>query len=595
MEDELNFSNEKRTKYCGEFNKEDVNKTVIVMGWVLKQRDHGNLIFIDLRDRTGVLQLTISQEKTNEQTFKEAALCRAEFVIIAKGVVNLRKEKNEKIKTGEIEINVLNLKIISKSKTPPFEINNNSNTSLELKLKYRFLELRNEEFQKTFLLRHKITKHTRDFFSENGFLEIETPMLIRSTPEGARDYLVPSRVHKGSFYALPQSPQLYKQLLMVAGFDRYFQIARCFRDEDLRADRQPEFSQIDLEMSFVNQEDVMQINEKFVESLFLKILNIKIKTPFLKMPYQEAMQKYGTDKPDIRFNLEIKSLKEAVLNSNFKIFKDALKNGGVFAINLKNKADKISRKNLDKLTEFVKTYKAKGLFYSKILKDNKTSNFEKFLTEEEISLIYEKMKAKENDVIFIISDEKEENALKSLGALRLKLAEDFELYNKDEFSFLWVVNFPLFEYDEEEERYVSKHHPFTAVFEEDMPNLENDAGKCRSKAYDLVLNGCEVGGGSIRIHNKEIQDKVFKALKLTEKEIEEKFGFLMNAFSFGAPPHGGMAYGLDRLVMLMLKKTSIRDVIAFPKVQNACELMTNSPSRVNEKQLEELNIKIKEK
>lgn len=595
MEEEKISLNKKRTKYCGDFTKGDINKKVVVMGWVEKQRDLGNLIFIDLRDRTGTLQLAISQTKTDEKSFQNASICRAEFVVAATGEVRERKEKNTKIKTGEIEISVLKLEIISKSKTPPFSISNNEDVSLELRLKYRYLDLRNEKQQQTFKTRHKIVKHTRDFFDENGFLEIETPMLIKSTPEGARDYLVPSRIHKGSFYALPQSPQLYKQLLMVSGFDRYFQIARCFRDEDLRADRQPEFSQIDIEMSFIDVEDIISINEKFMKSLFSKILDINLKTPFLKLSYDEAMNRFGCDKPDTRFSLELVSLNSIVLNSSLNIFKNAIENGGcVYALNLENKANLISRKTLDKLNEIAKTYKAKGVFFSKILKDEVNSNFEKFLDEDEIKSIYKTTNAKENDVILIIADEKKEIVFQSLCAIRLYLGEKFELYDKNQFSFVWVVNFPLFEYNEEEKRLVSKHHPFTMIEEKDLDKLKTAPELCHAKAYDLVLNGCEIGGGSIRIHKEDIQNEIFKTLKLTEKEIEEKFGFLVKALQYGAPPHGGMAYGLDRLVMLMLRKNSIRDVIAFPKVQNACELMTNSPSFVQENQLEDLNIKIKE-
>lgn len=581
---------EKRTKYCGEFNQEDLNKQVNLMGWVEKQRDLGNLVFLDLRDRTGIVQLAIFKKTTNQKTFKNAQSCRAEFVVFAKGLVSKRKEKNPKIKTGEIEILVEELEIISQSKTPPFEIFKSSETSLELTLKYRYLELRSKQMQKTFFLRHKINKVTRDFFSDNGFLEIETPILVKSTPEGARDYLVPSRIHKEKFYALPQSPQIYKQILMVAGFDRYFQIARCFRDEDLRADRQPEFSQLDLEMSFANQEDVISINEKYVKHLFLEVLKIKLKTPFLRLSYKQAMENYGSDKPDLRFDLKLVCLNDILKNSNLKIFKSAIEqNGGVFAINLKDTAKLISRKEIDKLTELVKTYKAKGLFFSKAFLNS--SNYEKFLEKEEIELIYKKLNAKTNDIIFIVSDSNKETALLSLGALRVFLAKKFELFKKDEFCFAWVVNFPLFEFSEEEKRYVSKHHPFTAISEKDLQFLNTNPEKCHAKAYDLILNGCEIGGGSVRIHNQKIQNDVFKALKLSEKEIEEKFGFLIEAFKFGAPPHAGMAYGLDRLIMLMLQKNSIREVIAFPKLQNACELMTNSPSNVEENQLKSLNIK----
>ena len=581
----------KRTKYCGEFTKDDAGETVIAVGWVEKQRDLGNLIFIDLRDRTGIIQLTIYENKVSKEYFSNASRCRAEFVIAARGVVQLRNEKNENLKTGEIEICVEQLNILSQSKTPPFEIRNIYKTSLELRSKYRYLELRNKDMQNTLMFRHKIVKYTRDFFDENGFLEIETPILIKSTPEGARDYLVPSRVHKGSFYALPQSPQLYKQLLMVAGYDRYFQIAKCFRDEDLRAHRQPEFTQIDLEMSFVDEEDIININEKYVKGLFSKILNINLETPFIRLNYSQAMEMYGSDKPDIRFEMKIINITEGLKQSNFKIFKSAATSGGVYAINLKDKADKMSRKNIDKLVEFVKTYRAKGLAYSKPYEN--FSSFEKFLSNEEVEYIYKSTNANKNDIIFIVADENRETALLSLGALRVYLAEKFELYNKNQFAFLWVLKFPLFEYSEEEKRYISKHHPFTAISDEDLNILETQPENCHAKAYDLVLNGCEIGGGSVRINSEEIQKRVFKALNFTESEIEEKFGFLVEAFKYGAPPHAGMAYGLDRLVMIMLKKSSIRDVIAFPKMQNACELMTNSPGHVQQKQLDELNIAIK--
>ncbi len=593
MENKVSL-NKKRTKYCGEFNNSDLKKTVTVMGWVQKQRNLGNLIFIDLRDRTGIVQLAVTKTNSASDAFSTASLCKTEYVIMATGVVSPRKDKNSNMKTGDIEIQINYLKIISKSQTPPFEILKSSETSLELRLKYRYLDLRHPDLQKTFLMRHKITKHTRDFFSDNNFLEIETPMLVKSTPEGARDYLVPSRVNKNKFYALPQSPQLYKQILMISGFDRYFQIARCFRDEDLRADRQPEFSQIDLEMSFVDEEDIMEINEKYVKSLFLEILNIKIETPFKRLSYKEAMEKFGSDKPDLRFNLQLICLNDVVSNSSLNVFKEALKeSGAVYAINLKDHADKISRKEIDKLTDLVKTYKAKGLFFSKILKDSPSSNFEKFLTKNEIELIYEKTKAKENDIIFIVADKDTKTSLLSLGALRTHLGAKFNLYDPEEFSFLWVINFPLFEYSEEEKRYVSKHHPFTAIVDEDLHLLQKNPEECRAKAYDLILNGCEVGGGSIRIHDENIQNEIFKTLKMEQEEIEEKFGFLLEALKYGTPIHGGMAYGLDRLVMLMLKKSSIRDVIAFPKLQNASEIMSNAPNSVSKKQLEELNIKLK--
>lgn len=581
----------KRTKYCGLFSQDDVGKEVVAMGWVAKQRDLGNLIFIDLRDRTGIVQLAFGDE-TDRAIFDKASICRSEFVLAAKGIVRERSNKNPDIKTGSIEIFVSELRILSKSDVPPFEISDQNNTNIDLRLRYRYLDLRRGEMQKTLWLRHKIVKAARDYFDDSGFIEIETPMLVKSTPEGARDYLVPSRVHKGKFYALPQSPQLYKQLLMLAGYDRYFQVTRCFRDEDLRADRQPEFTQIDLEMSFVDQNDVMDINEGFIKTVFKNILDIDLKTPFLKMPYDEAMNRFGSDKPDVRFGLELVDLTSGLKSTEFKVFANAAKSGSIRAINFKDGAEKVSRKEIDKLIDFVKTYKAKGLAYSKLLDGKRSSSYEKFLKDEEIAFIDKAVDAQDGDLILIVADSDNRVVFDSLGALRIHLGNKYELFDKDEFAFLWVTEFPLLEYNDEQERYVAKHHPFTSVLDSDVELLETSPEKCRAKAYDLVLNGCELGGGSIRINNRNMQDMMFKALGFSEHEAQEKFGFLLDAFKYGAPPHGGMAYGLDRLVMLMLKKDSIRDVIAFPKVQNAGELMTQCPAQVEKTQLDELNVKI---
>ncbi len=581
----------KRTKYCGDFEKSDIGKVVTVMGWVAKQRDLGNLIFIDVRDRSGIVQLAFS-DQTDKVTFDRAYECRAEFVVAANGVVRERINKNPDIKTGDIEIFVKELKILAKSDVPPFEIGDGLKANIDLRLRYRYLDLRRSEMQNTLIMRHKIVKAARDYYDENGFIEIETPILVKSTPEGARDYLVPSRVHAGKFYALPQSPQLYKQLIMLSGYDRYMQITRCFRDEDLRADRQPEFTQIDLEMSFVDQSDVIEINEGFIKTVFKKVLDIDIKTPFERMPYKIAMERFGSDKPDTRFEMELVDLTELVKDTEFKVFSNAAKTGSVRGINFKGGANKMSRKEIDMLTDFVKTYKAKGLAFTKITDEARSSSYEKFLSKSEQQAIYNAMNAEIGDLILIVADLDDMVVYNALGALRCHIADKYELYDKDIFSFLWVTDFPLLEYSEEQKRYVAKHHPFTAVKDSDIDMLDKDPTKCRAKAYDLVLNGCELGGGSIRINNVDMQDKMFKALGFSESQAREKFGFLLDAFKYGAPPHGGMAYGLDRLVMLMLKKNSIRDVIAFPKVQNAGEPMTKCPSSVEKQQLDDLHISI---
>jgi len=581
----------KRTKYCGEFTAADIGRQAVACGWVQKIRDKGMLVFIDLRDRSGILQLAFD-DQTDAALRAKAQTARSEFVLMAKGTVRRRESVNPELPTGEIELYVDDLRILAKSQTPPFEITDTTNVKEDLRLKYRYLDLRRGEMQNALTMRHKIVKIARDYYDQNGFLEIETPNLIKSTPEGARDYLVPSRVNPGCFYALPQSPQLYKQLLMLSGYDRYMQVARCFRDEDLRADRQPEFTQIDIEMSFVDEEDVMTVNEGFMKKAFKEALGIDIKTPFLRMPYAEAMERFGSDKPDTRFGLELVDLSDLLQNCEFKVFQGVLAGGSVRAINVKGAADHLSRKEIDKLVEFVKTYRAKGLAYTRLTSEGESSSYEKFLTDAEKAAIRERMAAQTGDVLLIVADSKNQTVFDSLGALRCELASKLGLIQKDVFNFLWVTEFPLFEYSEEEDRYVAKHHPFTHPALEDLDKLESDPGACRARAYDMVLNGCEVGGGSIRINNLQMQERMFKALGFDEQTAHERFGFLLDAFQFGAPPHGGMAYGLDRLVMLMLQKSSIRDVIAFPKVQNASELMTQCPAPVEEKSLKELSIKV---
>lgn len=584
----------KRTNYCGELGLCDVGKEVTVYGWVQRQRDLGQLIFIDLRDRTGIVQLAF-YESLNKEIFDKAFSVRSEFVLCAKGIVKERSSKNLQIKTGEIEIEVSDLRILAKSETPPFEIVSDSNVNEELRLKYRYLDLRRPDVQDKIIKRHKIVKIARDYFDENGFIEIETPVLIKSTPEGARDYLVPSRVFPGNFFALPQSPQLYKQITMISGFDKYFQVAKCFRDEDLRAQRQPEFTQLDMEMSFVDEEDVISIAEGFLKKVFKEILNIDLITPFLRMPYIEAMERFGSDKPDLRFGLELVDLTDILKNTEFKVFSGSILQGGsVRAINVKGAASKVSRKEIDRLIEWIKAYGAKGLAFTKINDDGScSSSYEKFLSESECQEIRTKLNCQNGDLIFIVADAKNQVVFDSLGALRCELAEKLDLIDKSKPNFLWVVDFPLFEYDEDENRLVAKHHPFTHPKDEDIVKLDTDPSEVRAKAYDIVLNGNEIGGGSIRINDSALQEKMFKKLGLTEDIAKERFGFLIDAFKFGAPPHGGLAFGLDRLVMLMLDCKSIRDVIAFPKVATSAELMSQSPGVVDEKQLDELGLSIK--
>ncbi|ABY94691.1 MULTISPECIES: aspartate--tRNA ligase [Thermoanaerobacter] len=582
----------KRTHMCGELTVEDVDKSVVVMGWVQRRRDHGGLVFIDLRDRTGIVQVVFSNEVSSE-AFEKVQSVRSEYVLAIEGKVVKRAPENvnPKISTGEIEIYANTLKILSKSETPPFPIEDRSNVSEAIRLKYRYLDLRRPSMQQNLMTRFKITKVVRDFLNRNGFIEIETPLLIKSTPEGARDYLVPSRIYPGKFYALPQSPQIFKQLLMISGFDKYYQIAKCLRDEDLRADRQPEFTQIDIEMSFVEVEDVLKINEKMIAEIFKETLGIDVPIPFKRLSYQESMERFGTDKPDLRFGMELKDLSDIVAQSEFNVFKTALKNNGsVRGINVKGAAS-MPRRQLDELVEFAKTYGAKGLLWIQVFEKEVKSPATKFLSEEEMKKILERLEAEAGDLLLIVAD-KDEIVFDTLAHLRLELGKRFNLIDENKYEFVWIVDFPLLEYDEGEKRYVAKHHPFTAPKDEDIELLEKEPLKVRAKAYDIVLNGTEIGGGSIRIHDTELQKRMFKVLGFSEEKAWERFGFLMEAFKYGAPPHGGIAYGLDRLAMIITGSDTIRDVIAFPKTQNAVCLMTDAPSEVSEEQLKELHIKV---
>ena len=587
-----NLAGFKRTDYCGTLRDADIGREVAVCGWAAKQRDLGSLIFIDLRDRTGIVQLAFG-DSTPEDVFKKAFSVRSEFVIAAKGVVRERSSKNSEIPTGNIEVEVSELRILSKSETPPFDIVENCNTSELTRLKYRYLDLRRPDLQKNILFRHKITKIARDYFDENGFIEIETPMLIRSTTEGARDFLVPSRLHNGSFYALPQSPQLYKQLSMVAGFDRYMQIARCFRDEDLRADRQPEFTQIDLEMSFVDMEDVLKVGEGFIARVFKDALGIDIKLPLRRLTYKEAMEKYGSDKPDLRFGMEIFDLSDIVKDCGFSVFSSAIAGGGsVRGITAKNAVGTFTRKELDKLTEHAKGIGAKGLAWIRLTDDGISSSFAKFMSEDEMKAILERAGAEKGDVVMIIADTKNSTVLTTLGALRSESGKRLGIIG-DGYELLWIVEFPFFDWDEETKTFVAMHHPFTAPLDECLPYLETDKASVRAKAYDLVLNGIELSSGSIRITDPELQSRIFTLLGLSDEEAYSKFGYLLDAFRFGPPPHGGMGIGLDRLVMQLIKADSLRDVIAFPKVQNASEPMTECPAAVDKVQLDDLGIELK--
>ncbi len=583
----------KRSHRCAELSSANIGETVTVMGWVQKNRNKGGIVFVDLRDRSGILQLIFENGSVSEEDFEKAGKLRSEFVIAAVGKVEARSGAvNENLATGEIEIRVNELRVLSESETPPFPIEENSKTKEELRLKYRYLDLRRPDIQRNLMMRSQVATLTRQFLAEEGFLEIETPMLIKSTPEGARDYLVPSRVHPGNFYALPQSPQIFKQLLMCSGYDRYFQIVKCFRDEDLRADRQPEFTQIDMELSFVDVDDVIDVNERLLAKLFKEVMEIDVQLPIQRMTWQEAMDRFGSDKPDTRFGMELVNVTETVKDCDFVVFKGAIENGGsVRGINAKGQGA-MPRKKIDKLVDFAKDYGAKGLAYVAIQEDGSVkSSFAKFMTEEGMKALIEAMDGENGDLLLFAADK---NAVvwAVLGALRLELARQMELLNKDEYKFLWVTEFPLLEWNEEQERYTAMHHPFTMPMDEDLEYLDTDPGRVRAKAYDIVLNGNEIGGGSVRIFDKDIQSKMFDVLGFTKEQAQEQFGFLLNAFKYGVPPHAGLAYGLDRLVMLMAKEDSIRDVIAFPKVKDASDLMTEAPSVVDVKQLEELGLEI---
>ena len=584
---------DKRTHYCGTLNESNVGERVCVMGWVQRCRDLGALVFIDLRDRTGLLQLAFDDD-TDRAVFEKAASCHAEYVVAAHGVVRARGEgaKNPNLPTGAVEIGVTELKILSAAQTPPFEVSDSKKTKDETALRYRYLDLRRPSLQKNIRMRHEIARVAREYYYENGFMEIETPMMIKPTPEGARDYIVPSRIHKGSFYALPQSPQIYKQLLMLSGFDRYIQLARCFRDEDLRADRQPEFTQIDLEMSFATQEEIMQMNEGFIARAFREVLGVEIPLPMPRMTFAEAMERYGSDKPDTRFGMEIQNISDTVKDSEFVVFKSALEMGGsVRAIVAKGAAAVLTRKEIDKLTEHAKGIGAKGLAYVRWVEDAPSCSFAKFMTEAELAAIYAAVGLEKGDVLLICAD-KDKVVLPTLGALRNILARKLELIPAGKFNFLWITEFPFFEFNEETGHWDAMHHPFTMPLEECLPYLESDPGKVRAKCYDMVLNGTELLSGSIRITDWQLQEKMFHALGLTPEEIEAKFGFLVEAYKYGAPPHGGSGMGLDRLAMVMADADSLRDVIAFPKVQNASELMSGCPTPADAAALTDLGITV---
>lgn len=581
----------KRTHYCGDLRATDEGAEVTVCGWVQRQRDLGQLIFVDLRDRSGIVQLAFD-ETTDRAVFDKAFSVRSEYVLAARGRVRIRAAKNDTIPTGDVEIAVEELRVLNKAETPPFEIVEHSTTAESIRLKYRYLDLRRPDLQHNILMRHRIAKIARDYFDEHGFIELETPMLIKSTPEGARDFLVPSRLHQGEFYALPQSPQLYKQLSMVAGFDRYMQLARCFRDEDLRADRQPEFTQIDLEMSFVDVEDVLAIGEGFMKTVFDKALGEQITLPLPRLTYTEAMERFGSDKPDTRFGMEIIDLTDTVKDCGFGVFASAVSGGGtVRAITAKGGAAKLSRKEIDKLTEFVKGIGAKGLAWVRWVDEKPTASFAKFMTEDEMQALLQKAGAEQGDVVLIVADTIKKHVLTTLGALRLEVADKLGI-ERSGYQLLWITEFPFFEYDEEAGQYVAMHHPFTAPLDECIEFLDSAPEKVFAKAYDLVLNGVELASGSIRITDPELQAHMFAALGLSPEEAQQKFGFLTDAFRYGAPPHGGMGIGLDRLVMQMLGADTLRDVVPYPKVQNMTELMTACPSAVDDAQLEELGLQV---
>ena len=589
------MSGMKRTHRCAELSKAQVGQTVTVMGWVQKSRNKGGVVFVDLRDRSGILQIIFEENKCGTEIFEKAGKLRSEFVIAVTGQVCERAGAvNKNLATGEIEVIAEQLRILSESETPPFHIEENSKTKEELRLKYRYLDLRRPDIQKNIMMRSRACAVIRNFLTEEGFLEIETPMLTKSTPEGARDYLVPSRVHPGSFYALPQSPQLFKQLLMVSGYDRYFQLARCFRDEDLRADRQPEFTQVDMELSFVDVDDVIDVNERLLARLFKEIIGVDVPLPIQRMRWQEAMDRFGSDKPDTRFGMELNDVTDVVRDCEFAVFKNAIADGGsVRGINAKGQGT-MPRKKIDALVAFVKDYGAKGLAYIAIQPDGSIkSSFAKFMKDEEMQALIAAMQGEPGDLLLFAAD-KNKIVYASLGALRLELADKMGLLDKNQYNFLWVTEFPLLEWSDEENRFQAMHHPFTMPMEEDLQYIDTDPGRVRAKAYDIVLNGTEIGGGSVRIHQDDIQEKMFEALGFTKERAHEQFGFLLDAFKYGVPPHAGLAYGLDRLIMLMAKVDSIRDVIAFPKVKDASCLLTNAPDTVDEKQLEELGIRVNE-
>ena len=582
-----------RTCRCAEVTTQMVGSEVTLMGWVQKARDKGGIIFVDLRDRSGIMQLIFENGSIDEEGFAKAGKLRSEFVIAVTGTVEKRGGAvNENLATGEIEVRAKSLRVLSEAEVPPFPVEENSKTKEDVRLKYRYLDLRRPDLQKNLILKSRVMQLTRSFFTNEGFLEIETPMLGKSTPEGARDYLVPSRVHPGCFYGLPQSPQLYKQLLMCSGYDRYIQIARCFRDEDLRADRQPEFTQIDMELSFVDVDDVIDVNERYLSYLFKEVLGIDVKLPIQRITWQEAMDRFGSDKPDMRFGMELHDVSGIVKNCGFSVFTSALENGGsVRGINAEGQGS-MPRKKIDKLVEFAKGYGAKGLAYIAIAEDGtRKSSFAKFMTDEEMDALVAAMDGKAGDLLLFAADKKK-LVYDVLGALRLELAKQMDLLDKNEYRFVWVTEFPLLEWSEEENRFTAMHHPFTMPMDEDIPLLDTDPGAVRAKAYDIVLNGNEIGGGSVRIHQDDIQERMFKELGFTPEAAHEQFGFLLDAFKYGVPPHAGLAYGLDRLVMLMAKVDSIRDVIAFPKVKDASCLMTQAPQRVSEAQLDELGLEV---
>ena len=583
----------KRTHRCGELSAANVGETVTIMGWVQKNRNKGGLVFTDVRDRSGIIQVVCEEGTTDAAIIEKAASLRAEYVVAVVGKVEKRSGAvNDKIATGEIEVIPSELRVLSESQTPPFPIEENSKTKEDIRLKYRYLDLRRPDLQRNLRMKSQVMTLTRQFFSDEGFLEVETPMLGKTTPEGARDYLVPSRIHPGSFYGLPQSPQLYKQLLMCSGVDRYIQIARCFRDEDLRADRQPEFTQIDMELSFVDVDDVIEVNEKYLKKLFKEVLDVDVQLPIQRMTWQEAMNRYGSDKPDLRFGMELNDVSDVVKDCGFAVFTGALKNGGsVRGINAKGQGS-MPRKKIDKLTAFVKDYGAKGLAYVALQEDGTVkSSFAKFMTDEQMDALVKAMDGEPGDLLLFAAD-KNKVVWDSLGALRVELAKQLELLDKNEYRFVWITEFPLLEWSEEQNRFVAMHHPFTMPMEEDIQYIESDPGRVRAKAYDIVLNGNEIGGGSVRIFQDDIQEMMFKALGFTKEQAYSQFGFLLDAFKYGVPPHAGLAYGLDRLVMLMAKQDSIRDVIAFPKIKDASCLMTEAPTPASEKQLEELSLTV---